>query len=186
MIDRVKMRVLLIAIAVLPMLIASMAVTATERLPVYGTKTDAAFAKKLWRELRFRGLIGTNRVVGWPAKGHDPHGTVQQTMASYVKINGRSGKVLVKANHRGEGLTPAKVYEEPNRWLTGFAVMFKREDGYHPPGQDWFWVVYNTDGSVKLFEGKPIAGRIDTGKENGCIGCHKKYGGQDLETLTPR
>ncbi|MEM9029843.1 MAG: hypothetical protein AAGC70_15895 [Pseudomonadota bacterium] len=171
---------------VFALVFAISAVTAqSTKLPAYGTDVDVVFANELWRSLERARLVGPKRISVWPSKGHEPHGNVHQIFATTVIVNRRNARVVVKANHRGEKIKPAGVYVEPTRYLTGYAVMFKRRQGYHPPGKDWFWVVYNTDGSMRNFEGKPIAGRVDTGKENGCIGCHRKWGGADFEALTP-
>ena len=66
-------------------------------------------------------------------------------------MSGRRARVIVKANHRGEGVSLAGVFEEPKRFLTGYAVMALRERGYHPDHADWFWAVFNPDGSLRKF-----------------------------------
>ena len=153
-------------------------------LPAYGTAKDVAYAKALWVRLRRARLVGDHRMSARPTKGDQPHGSIQQIIAGKISVKRRRARVLVKANHRGEGVSFEGVFEDPKRFLTGYAVMAKRERGYHRGHADWFWVVYNPDGSLRKFKGKAIAGRVDTGADNGCIGCHKKYGGKDYEMLT--
>lgn len=155
-----------------------------KRLAAYGTAQDVAYAKSLWVRLRRARLVGDHRLSARPTKGDQPHGSIQQIIAGKISVKGRRARVLVKANHRGKDVSLAGVFEEPKRFLTGYAVMAKRERGYHRAHADWFWAVFNPDGSLRQFNGKPIAGRVDTGADNGCIGCHKKYGGKDYEMLT--
>lgn len=151
---------------------------------VYGTASDIKYAKRLWRRLRRARLVGDHRHSARPTKGDQPHGSIQQIIAGKIKVRGRRARVIVKANHRGKGVSFAGVFEDPQRFLTGYAVMAKRKKGYDPANADWFWAVYNPDGSLRKYAGKLIAGRVDTGSDNGCIGCHKKYGGKDYEMLT--
>ncbi|MEM1307605.1 MAG: hypothetical protein AAGG99_08775 [Pseudomonadota bacterium] len=174
------------AIVALVFVGAAVAVTDTANgQRVYGTRGDQAYADRLWKALRTAGLIGSKRLSPRPTKGEKPHGIVQQIVAGQVRVGmgGRDQRVVVKANHRGAGATTTSVYEQPNTFLTGYAVMAKRP-GYDARNQDWFWVVYNPDGQVRRFNGRAIAGRVDTGKTNSCIGCHRKEGGADLEVLT--
>jgi len=157
---------------------------AAKKLPTYGTANDIAYAKRLWVRLRRARLVGDHRMSARPTKGDQPHGSIQQIIAGTISVKKRRARVVVKANHRGKGVSREGVFENPKQFLTGYAVMAKRERGYHPAHGDWYWVVYNPDGSLRQFNGKAIAGRVDTGADNGCIGCHKKYGGKDYEMLT--
>ena len=157
---------------------------AGKELPVYGTPDDIAYGKTLWLSLLSSRLVGDNRLSARPTKGDQPHGSIQQIIAGTISIKGRRARVIVKANHRGKEASLESVLEGPQRFLTGYAVMAKRERGYDRAHADWYWVVYNRDGSLRKFEGKAIAGRVDTGADNGCIGCHAKYGGKDYEVLT--
>lgn len=153
-------------------------------LPAYGTAGDIAYAKTLWARLRRARLVGNHRLSARPTKGEQPHGSVQQIIAGSISVKKRRARVVVKANHRGQDVSLEGAFEDPKRFLTGYAVMAKRERGYNPAHADWFWVVYNPDGSLRKFDDKAIAGRVDTGADNGCIGCHKKYGGKDYEMLS--
>jgi len=160
------------------------AVRAGKEVTGYGAPSDVAFAERLWTALRRDGWVGVSRRMASAQHGKRPHGSVQQVTKGELNVDGRRGRILVKANHRGNKLTTAKVMRYPNKYLSGYAVMFRRETGYDPANQDWFWVVFERSGSVRKFRKRAIAGRVDTGATNGCIGCHKKVGGRDLETLT--
>ncbi|MFY0612088.1 MAG: cytochrome P460 family protein [Hyphomicrobiaceae bacterium] len=153
-------------------------------LLAFGTPRDIRYAKTLWKRLRRARLVGVHRYSARPTKGDQPHGSIQQIIAGKISVKGRRARVVVKANHRGKDVSLNGVFEDPKRFLTGYAVMAKRERGYNQAHADWFWAVYNPDGSLRKFNGKAIAGRVDTGADNGCIGCHKKYGGKDYEMLT--
>lgn len=180
------MRIAISAAVIVAVAFGAAAVLAeSKRLRSYGTMEDVAFAKSLWGALRRARLVGPNRNSSWPTTGKEPHGAVQQITAAQIRVKGRMARVIVKVNHRGENITPKAVYAEPNRFLTGYPVMFKRGPRYHPEAQNWFWVVFNPDGSLREFKGRPIAGRVDTGNDDGCIGCHRKKGGADFEALTP-
>lgn len=155
-----------------------------KELAAFGTANDIAYAKALWGRLRRARLVGDHRFTARPTKGDQPHGSIQQIIAGTISVKKRRARVLVKANHRGKGVSLEGVFEDPKRYLTGYAVMAKRERDYNRAHADWYWVVYNPDGSLRKFNRKAIAGRVDTGADNGCIGCHKKYGGKDYEMLT--
>ena len=155
-------------------------------LPDYGTKQDVALAQTVWRALTRARLVGPDRIVARPTKGEQPHGAMQQITSTQVEIDGVPARAIVKANHRGTDLKEAAVYADPFKYLTGYAVMVQRPAGYDPANADWFWAVFNPDGSLRQFNGVAIAGRVDTGSDNGCIGCHRKYGGKDFEVLTER
>lgn len=152
----------------------------------YGKPEDVTYAKALWAALEQERLVGARRLQAVPVKGEQPHGSLQQIVASTATVDGQERRVVVKANHRGDDLKVGAVYSNPSATLAGYAVMAKREAGYDPEHKDWFWVVFNPDGSVLEHQGVAIAGRADTGDTRGCIGCHVKKGGSDLEILTPQ
>lgn len=152
----------------------------------YGTPEDVAYATALWTALEKERLVGPRRVLARPTKGEQPHGSFQQIVAATATVEGQERRVVVKANHRGTDLKAGDVYARPDASLAAFAVMAKREAGYDPNAADWFWVVFNPDGTLVEHQGVPIAGRADTGDDRGCIGCHRKYGGADFEMLTPQ
>lgn len=149
----------------------------------YGLTADVAFAERLWVALEQEHWVGPSRRVIAAQPGERPHGSMQQIAKGTLEVDGRSSRVLVKANHRGLNLTAMQIRQHPNLYLSGYAVMFRRETGYDPVNRDWFWAAFDRNGSIEMFENKAIAGRVDTGATNGCIGCHRKKGGRDLETL---
>ena len=156
-----------------------------QKLAPYGTPDDIAYAAELWKRITAARLAGPDRIAARPTKGEQPHASIQQITAANILEAGAKQRVVVKANHRGKGVSATRVYEQPTKFLTGYAIMAKRP-GYDPKNADWFWAVYNPNGSLRKFKGKAIAGRVDTGATNGCIGCHRKYGGKDFEMLTSK
>lgn len=151
--------------------------------PPFGTKTDTEYSKALWDALVSAKLVGPNSINTKPYEGVHPHGAILQTLESKVTVNGRTAHVVVKKNHAGkEGLTENDVWQDPNKYLGAITVMFKREAGYDPDNQDWFWVKYKADGSLhKNPKGMMLAGKVAKGAPagKGCINCHQKAGGGD-------
>jgi len=155
--------------------------------PAYGKKADRLLAKVLWKSLLTNRMVGRNRLNVHALEGKRPHGAVQQIYAADIEVNGRMGRAIVKANHRKKGATLQSVYDTPNKFLSGYTVMFENEAGYDPENNNWFWVHYNTEGKVnRAANGLAVAGRVGKFSNYGCISCHKKIGGKDLEALTSK
>ena len=153
----------------------------------YGTKSDKALASKLWRSLRKNRMVGRKRINVHAFKGKQPHGAVQQIYSATIKVNGRLGRAIVKANHRKKGASVQTVYDAPNKFLSGYTVMFANKKGYDPDSNDWFWVHYQPSGKVnRAANGLAVAGRVGKFSDFGCIACHKKIGGKDFEALTSK
>jgi hypothetical protein len=153
----------------------------------FGGKQDASFAKKIWDALAAKHIVGPDRINVRPFEGHEPHGAIQQVWGTTVTIDGRTAKVLVKANHGGKGASVQSVYDNPNKYLGAYTVMFKREKGFDPENKDWFWAKYTPKGTLaKNPKGMMLAGRVAKGMDKGCIACHSGAGGEDLETLTEK
>jgi len=146
----------------------------------FGGKADVTFAKTLWETLKAQKLVGPDRINVQPFKGNEPHGAIQQVTNTTITIDGRTAKVIVKANHGGKDISVGGVYSNPNKNLGAYTVMFKKEDGYDAKNQNWFWAKYSPNGDLaKTPKAALVAGRF-----TGCIGCHAAAGGTDLETLT--
>lgn len=154
----------------------------------FGGEADVAYAAKLWQQMEEARLVGDNAVRVRPFDGNEPHGTIQEALATTAVVNGHSGRLLVKRNHGGkEGLTVAEVYDNPTEYLAAITIMFKREAGYDEDNQNWFWAKYLPDGSLdKNPAGAQLAGRVAKGADAGCIACHTASGGADLEVLTTK
>jgi hypothetical protein len=151
----------------------------------YGKKADVVLAKALWRQLEVARMVGPRRLQVHAFEGKKPHAIVQQVWAGDVRVQGRVGRAVVKANHKKEGASVAAAYDQPDKYLSDYTVMFKAAKGYDPRNQDWFWVKYEPDGRIGVDgNGVAIAGRVDSPSGYGCAGCHRKLGGQDLEVLT--
>ncbi len=153
----------------------------------FGSKADIDFANQLWSALQTARLVGPDRINVQPFEGNEPHGAIQQAYATTVAVGGRTARVLVKANHGGPDVDVSAVYDNPNKHLGAYTVMFKREAGYDSENKDWFWAKYNPAGELdKNPKGAAIAGRFMKGADKGCIACHTAAGGEDLETLTSK
>ncbi|MDZ7685400.1 MAG: hypothetical protein U5O39_10715 [Gammaproteobacteria bacterium] len=171
-------------VAICLLLVIPFAVIAEGGMP-FGDKGSIAFSERLWDALVEADLAGPDRINVQPFEGNEPHGSIQQVLASEVTVDGRTAEVLVKHNHGGPDLSVQDVYDDPNENLKVVTVMFKRENGYDPDNQNWFWAKYFPDGSLDTNpKGMKLAGRVAKGMSQGCIACHGPLGRSDMETLT--
>jgi hypothetical protein len=145
-----------------------------------GTPADDAYAAKLWSYMSKNKLVGAGRMRSFPFVGSRPHGSIQEVITTDATVDGRNGRLIVKHNYGAkEKLTPKTVYAADQAKNYGaLTVMFRREKGYDPANNDWFWAEYNPDGSVIKHEGTNLSGRSQF-----CIGCHIPLGGNDREIL---
>jgi hypothetical protein len=151
----------------------------------FGGEADVAFAGKIWSELAKMRIVGPDRINVRPFEGNEPQGAIQQVWGTKITIDGRSARVLVKANHGGKQASVQSVYDNPNKFLGAYTVMFKREAGYDPENRDWFWAKFTPKGDLaRNPKGVKLAGRVAKGANKGCIACHSAAGGDDLETLS--
>lgn len=119
-----------------------------QEMKAFEVDEDVAFAMKLWTVLESEKFVGPNRIHAQPFEGNPPHGGIQQVLGTDVNVDGRTVRVLVKANHGGEGISVESVYDNPNKNLGAYTVMFKRENGYDDENQNWFWAKYNAKGEL--------------------------------------
>jgi len=158
--------------------IATMAFTvigaqAGEMTPPFGGKDDVAYAKALWTKLEAKGLNSTpaNLYVGGP-----PHGKVREVIEG--TIDGR--RVIVKRNYGGPGVSLKSVLSDRPKYLKAITVMMKREKGYDPEDNDWFWAKYKPNGTLFDIKGMKLAGKVAKGMPSGCISCHASASGNDM------
>jgi hypothetical protein len=150
----------------------------------FGGPEDAAYADALWQSLVDAKLAGENAIQVRPYEGTEPHGFALATIYSDLGVNGRTGQVIVKRNYGPEGVSVEEVLSDPVEHLAAITVMFKREEGYDPDNQNWFWVKYLPDGSLDQNPmGVRLAGRVAKGADQGCIACHSGAPGGDYEFL---
>ena len=162
--------------------------------PEFGQEEDFEYARKLWKRLEEKNLVGHNMIRSRPYHGSAKmnHGTIQTLLESKVKMNGHEGTVVVLHNY--ETPTPehlGDIFINPNKYLMAVSVMYKREQGFDEENADWFWALYNNNGMVyrKMTNGLGLVGRAEkytNGANTGCIGCHLVGGGADLRFTTPQ
>ena len=146
----------------------------------FGGPDSIAYSQKLWKAMEAGSFVGAGAVISKPYQGTHPHGAVLDTIEGTVTVDGHSGRVIVKRNYGGDGVTVAKVADDPAAYLGAVTVMYKREQGYDADNQNWFWVKYKPDGSLHLNpKGMQLAGRVAKGKPAGCIACHQSAPGGD-------
>ncbi len=145
-----------------------------------GRAVDNAYAQKVWQVLQSEKLIGDGRMRSYPFVGSRPHGSIQEIIAKEIEVDGVTGRVVVKHNYGAkDGLTPKQVYSaQIHENYEALTIMFKREAGYDPANNDWFWAEYKRDGSVINYNGTDLSGRSGL-----CLGCHTPLGGADREIM---
>jgi len=154
-----------------------------------GTPADIDEAQQLWSVLEQEQMVGEHATPLKPFIGAArPHGWVLEVDSKVIQVGDHRGFVVVKKNYNGDHLTIADVKRNRHRYLKAITVMFKREAGYDPDNQDWFWVKYQPDG--RLFSmhkmgmniamaGKLMKRRSPQDPDRGCIYCHSSAGGGD-------
>jgi len=153
--------------------------------PPFGTEGDAAYAAEIWAYLLSHNLAGPDRIHSAPYEGTDPHGMMLETFYTNGTVNGYTGDLIVKNNYGPEGVTADEVLSDPAAHLGAITVMFRREDGYDPDNQNWFWAKFLPDGSLDVNPaGMALAGRVAKGMDQGCISCHINAGGDDYVFTT--
>lgn len=154
----------------------------------FGNAEDTVYAAKLWQIMVDQKLVGADSIKVRPFEGNEPHGAIQEVLATTATVDGHTGRLLVKRNHGGkEGLSVEEVYDNPISNPAAITIMFKRESGYDTEDKDWFWAKYLPSGELdKNPKGMQLAGRVAKGADQGCIACHTAAGGEDLETLTSK
>ncbi len=149
--------------------------------PPFGGDQDLQYAAALWQQLNQEALVGKDSLASTPYTGTHPHGAILETVDGRITVSGHRGEVIVKKNYGGPGVSKQSVANDPGRFLKAVTVMFRRERGYDPDDQDWFWVKYGADGSVLTNpKGIKLAGRVAKGMNQGCIACHKAAPGGDM------
>ena len=177
-------RTILAGLGVAALLVTPLSAGAQDDEPKFGEPEDIAFAEKLWETIAETRLGGPRSIVAQPYEGTDPHGVILMTISSEVTIDGREAPVIVKKNYMGGDISIESVATNPNLLLAAVTVMFRREPGYDPENQDWFWVKYKADGSLHVNpKGMLLAGRVAKNPDDACLGCHMFAPGEDYVFL---
>jgi len=161
------------------------AVAAYAGSPPFGDPASVKYADALWQKMERSDFVGDGAIKTVPYEGQHPHGAVLETLYGEVTVDGHTGELIVKRNYGGEGITNAKVANNREKYLGAVTVMFKRESGYDPANNDWFWVKYKPDGSLATNpKGMKLAGRVAKGADKGCIACHSSQEDNDFQFNT--
>jgi hypothetical protein len=157
--------------------------SAKETKPPFSGAANVNYANALWDALEAKNVIGKNAVVTYPYEGTPPHGKILEYLETTATVDGHAGLAIVKKNYAGEGDPEElehEILENRLRYLDSVTVMFRREAGYDPDNDDWFWVKYKPDGSLATNpKGMKLAGRVAKGADKGCIACHTVAEGGD-------
>lgn len=100
-------------------------------------------------------------------EGKSPHGKTQIWYSSNVK--GMLGKSSFEVP---EGTVAIKPFDKDDEeGLDGIAVMIKKEEGYDPDNNDWYYAMYTAKGEIME---KPEPGKVKM-----CIDCHASASAKD-------
>ena len=151
----------------------------------FGGEEDRDYAAQLWQAMSDRNFIGEDAVMAFPYEGTDPHGMMLETFYTDATVGDHTGALVIKRNYGPEGVTVDQVLGSPGEHLGAVTIMYRREQGYDPETNNWFWAKYLPDGALDQNpNGVPLAGRVaknagGEGQHAGCIGCHQGAGGDD-------
>ena len=134
----------------------------------FGGPEDVKFSQQLWAAMIDARLVGKQSITAMPYKG-SVHKTILITFDSTVRVDNRTGMVIVKKMYQGPEVSVQDVIDDPSQNLKIVAVMFKREKGYDAANQDWFYTKYDPDGTPQ----KNKKGKLMAGRAGKCIGCHQ-------------
>ncbi len=164
------------------LLVLTLAISVPLQAAPFGTDEDLVYARQLWDTMEQNRLVGEYATISTPYKGLFPHGDFLDTLDGKLMMDHHDGRLIIKRNYGGEGVTKEMVSNEPLKYLQAVTVMYKRTKGYDPENQDWFWAKYTPSGQVMLNpKGIPLAGRFAKGNQTeGCIACHAKAPGNDM------
>jgi len=151
--------------------------------PPFGDEASVAYAEAVYEEALAAGLVGDNAIRSYAYEGSEPHGVVLEQIETRLTVDGHEGIFIVKSNYFAEGLTIDDVLNaERAENLVATTIMFKREAGYAPDSDNWFWAKYLPNGELDTAPNElPLAGRVQ-----GCIGCHVQADGGDYVFLHDR
>ncbi len=143
----------------------------------FGGQEDQDYAARLWAVMAEMHLAGDNSINTVPYEGVEPHGFVLETLYSKATIDGHTGDLIVKRNYGPEGVSVEEVDAARGDHLGAVTIMYRREDGFDPDTNNWFYVKFLPDGTLdKNPDGLPLAGLVGKGGEAGCIPCHAAAG----------
>lgn len=146
-----------------------------------GTTEDLEFMQKViakMKELRLWDGPDAIQVPVYP--GLRPHGVILGTLITNAEIDGRVGELIVKRSFEHlEAETNAnkavrEVQANPDKYLSNYAIMYRRENGYQDAHNNWFYAEFDPEGEVIVYEGEVLAGRAGL-----CVSCHVLAEGED-------
>lgn len=157
--------------------------SAAETDPPFSGEANVEYARALWNALADAKLVGPDSIVTYPYEGQAPHGKVLEYLETELTFAGHTDTVIVKKNYAGEGDVEElehAILDDRMEYLDSVTVMFRREEGYDPDHQNWFWAKYVPSGALDTNpKGMALAGRVAKGADQGCIACHQPAQGGD-------
>jgi len=103
----------------------------------YGGTEDVEFAADLWDAMLQVGLVGSKATNGQPYVGTHPHGAILESAIHTITVKGVTSTLAAKLSYRGIGISIDEVIADRAGFIEDVTVMFRREDGYDTPNQNW-------------------------------------------------
>ena len=158
--------------------------SAAEMKPPFSGQANVEYARALWKAMEDASFVGEDSIVTFPYVGTPPHGAVLELIETEFTFAGHTDLLIVKKNYAVEGEDDEEIEQAVlnNRMenLDSVTVMFRREEGYDPDHQNWFWAKYAPGGALATNpKGMALAGRVAKGADQGCIACHQAADGGD-------
>ncbi len=157
--------------------------SAAEMEPPFSGQANVEYARALWNAMENASFVGEDSIVTFPYVGTPPHGAVLEYIETEFSFAGHTDLLIVKKNYAIEGEEEEieqAILNDRMESLDSVTVMFRREQGYDPDHQNWFWAKYAPSGALATNpKGMALAGRVAKGADQGCIACHQAAGGGD-------
>lgn len=157
--------------------------SAAETDPPFSGQANVEYASALWDAMEDANLVGEDSIVTYPYEGQAPHGKVLEYLETEFSFAGQTDTLIVKKNYAGEGEVEElehAILNDRMQHLDSVTIMFRREAGYDPDHQNWFWAKYAPSGALDTNpKGMALAGRVAKGADAGCIACHQPAEGGD-------
>jgi len=148
---------------------------------MFGGADDVAYAQLLWEVLTADRMVGPDAVRSYPYEGLPPHGRLLEIYYTRATVNGHTGDLVLKRNYGPEEVTRNQIIADPQTHLDRITLMFRREAGWDPEMQDWFFAEYDADGTItETRNGTPQAGAVGKNLNDGCAACHIAAAGNDF------
>jgi len=146
----------------------------------FGNNNDKLFSIILWDKMKQAKLVGNDAISSHIFKGLPPHSEYIERFDTKLYIARQYAPLVIKKHYVSKGSSLKDIINNPKKYLTKIAVMYKRRFGYDDDNKNWFYAMYSPKGEIlKNKQGKRLAGRVQNSQKMGCISCHSSAPGGD-------